>query len=163
MKKFLFLLFSFGLMALMLTGCKESPPEFQLEFIGNVVEAKTHTTTDFKVATTNVESNYFAAGEVLAYPKLTQAAYPDAYAWVKDKAFAGVPNGATYDISVTGYIEWLGVKLTIDEHWNNNTLALNYVIFEPQTPITILPYQKRLFAHCDYTNFRVFNFDYVGY
>lgn len=124
-----------------------------MDFVGNVVEAKTHTTTDFKVATTNVESTYFAAGEVLAYPKLTQAEYPDAYKWVKDKAFVNVPNGSTYDISVTGYIEWYGVKLTIDEHWkSNNVLALRDMNIEPKMPIAILPYQKRLFAHCDYTN-----------
>lgn len=106
-------------LAFMFIGCKGDSPEFQLDLTGTVVETTTHITTDFKVATTNVVNTYFATGETAAYPQLTKAEYPDAYDWVKDKALANVPNGALYDITANGYVEWYGVKLSIDEHWKN--------------------------------------------
>lgn len=117
MKKLI--LIAFSCLALMLTGCKDKSPEFKLDLSGTVVETTTHITTDFKVATTNVVNTYFATGETAAYPQLTKAEYPDAYEWVKDKALANVPNGALYDITANGYVEWYGVKLSVDEHWKN--------------------------------------------
>lgn len=117
MKKLILIAFSF--LALMLTGCKDKSPEFKLDMTGTVVETTTHITTDFKVATTNVVNTYFATGETAAYPQLTKAEYPDAYDWVKDKVLANVPNGALYDIMANGYVEWYGVKLSIEEHWKN--------------------------------------------
>ena len=121
MKKLI--LIAFSCLALMLTGCKDKSPEFKLDLTGTVVETTTHITTDFKVATTNVVNTYFATGETAAYPQLTKAEYPDAYQWLKTKVIKSVtknfPNGALYDITAIGYVEWHGVKLSINEHWEN--------------------------------------------
>lgn len=105
--------------AMLLTGCKDNVPNFQLDISGTVAEAKTNITTEFKVATTNVMVYHFANYDTQAFPVLTQKAFPDAYQWVKSRALANVPNGAKYDITVAGYVEWFGVKLSIDEHWKN--------------------------------------------
>ena len=159
MKKHLFLVFAF--LALMLAGCKDNPPQFQLEIDGNVVEMQTSIKTDFQIATTNVVVTYFAVGEC---PTLTQSEFPDAYNWVKDKAFANVPNGAQYDITVTGYIEWCGVKLAVNEHWkNNDSLAFNSIGTNLETPVVYLPHKKRLFANSDCTPYYIPRFDFVGY
>lgn len=115
MKKML--LIALTVMAFMLTGCKEKAPEYQLDLTGTVIEQTTNITTHFKVATRNVDNLYFRINTT--YPKLVEKEYPDAYEWVREKTFANVPNGAVYDIVVTGYIEWHGIKLSIDEHWKN--------------------------------------------
>lgn len=117
MKKFI--LIAFSCLALMLTGCKDKEPEFQLDLTGTVVETTKHITTDFKVATRNVVDVYFDTYELTAYPRLIQEKYPEAYKWVKDKALSKIPNGALYEITAKGYIEWYGVKLSVDEHWKN--------------------------------------------
>lgn len=161
MKKQLFLVFAF--LALMLAGCKDNPPQFQLEIDGNVAEMQTSITTDFQIATTNVVVTYFATGERAFYPTLTQAEFPDAYNWVKDKAFANVPNGAQYDITVTGYIEWYGVKLAVNEHWKNNDSLAFYSWVNLKTPVVYLPPEKRLFAHSDCATYYIPRFDFVGY
>lgn len=162
MKKHFFLVFAF--LALMLAGCKDNPPQFQLEIDGNVVETQTSITTDFQIATTNVVVSYFAVGEWASYPTLTQAEFPDAYNWVKDKAFSNVPNGAQYDITVTGYIEWYGVKLAVNEHWeNNDSWALNSIGTNLTTPVVYLPHKKLLFANSDCATYYIPRFDFVGY
>ena len=117
MKKLI--LIAISCLALMLTGCK-SEPAFKLDLTGTVVETTTHITTDFKVATTNVVNTYFETG---VNATLVKEVYPDAYQWLKTKVVKSVtknfPNGALYDITVVGYVEWHGVKLSINEHWEN--------------------------------------------
>lgn len=135
MKRFIFA-FLCALCLCFVTGCKSSPPEFNLGLTGNVVETTTHIATDFKVATTNVINSYFSADETAVYPKLTKAEYPDAYGWVYEKAVSTAAsftnqknkgasgksysvNGAIYEITVIGYVEWNGIKLSVDEHWKS--------------------------------------------
>lgn len=161
MKRFLFMFLVVPL--LLLAGCKDKSPEFKLDLTGTVVETTTHITTDFKVATTNVANTYFEYG-ALAFPRLTQVRYPDAYKWVKDKALSNVSNGALYDITAIGYVEWYGVKLSVDEHWcNKNALALNSANVDYATPFIYLPQQKRYFANYVCKSEYKARFDYVGY
>lgn len=135
MKRFIFA-FLCALCLCFITGCKSSPPEFNLDLTGNVVETTAHIATDFKVATTNVVNGYFSVDETAVYPKLTKAEYPDAYKWVYKKAVSTAVhfanrkikdssgefysiNGVIYEITVIGYVEWNGIKLSVNEHWKS--------------------------------------------
>lgn len=153
---------------LMFTGCKGKPPAFKMDLTGVVVESTTNITTNFTIGTFNVAENYFAPDASVKYGVLSKYVHTDAYNWLTQKVIKAVsknyPNGALYDISAKGYIEWHGVKLSFDEHWNNKgSLALNSSSLDKSAPIIYLPKEKRCCAQAKCKSDYKARFDYVGY
>lgn len=106
------------------TGCKDNAPvNFQLDVSGNVYEAKTNVSADFNTHVTNVTPITFSIYNAKDYVKLSQS-YEQPYNWILDNVRKPIVEQAgkngDYDVTVTGYISWRGLKFMVDEHWKNH-------------------------------------------
>lgn len=152
----------------LLTGCKGGTPvDFQLDVGGNLYEAKTSVMADFNVHIANVAPVTFATYESSDFVTLSKA-YAEPFEWLIENVQKPLVEQAgkdgEYDITVTGYISWHGLKFEVNEHWKSpDTIAQSTINEETETPFIYLPKEKRMYAKCDCKDDYKARFDYVGY
>lgn len=109
---------------MLMASCQKEIPAFDMDVGGAVIETTTNISATFDVATANVSDGYFTSYEIGEYDLLTAAKCKPAYRWliknVKKPILSKYDYSAKYDIYVKGYIQWHGLKFTVDEHWNNS-------------------------------------------
>lgn len=149
----------------MAIGCKSEPVDFQLDVGGSLYEATSHVSADITAHVANVDTLYFQA--IPAILLTPQAAAP--YKWllenVQKPIIANVGKGGKYDVTVTGYISWHGLKFEVNEHWKSPeqvAMIINNTITQ-ETPIAYLPKERTCVNSHNHTQSHLQRFDYVGY
>lgn len=148
-------------------GCKSEPVDFQLDVGGSLYEATSHISADVTAHVANVDTLYFLQSRSAATLLTPQAAAP--YKWllenVKKPIVKNVGKGGKYDVIVTGYISWHGLKFEVNEHWKSPDVlaAINSIITEDSTGYYIAQDKSRWRETHARTLTHLARFDYVGY
>lgn len=164
--KHFFIAFSCWLLAFMAVSCDKEPVNFQLDVGGTLYEAATNITADIDVKAANVSATYF---NTVGKPTvLLTSANTELYYWLVDKIKRPIERkvgkGGKYDITVTGYISWQGLKFEVNEHWKSPDAleAVNSITFN-DAKFYIAQDKSRwgTTSECTLTHYE--RFDYVGY
>lgn len=148
-------------------GCKGSPTvDFKLDVGGSLYETTSHVSADITAHVANVDSVYFL--QVGPATLLTpQAAAP--YKWLLDNVKKPITDkvgvNGRYDVFVTGYISWNGLKFEVNEHWKSpDALAVtNSIKTKDATGYYIAQEKSRWRETHARTLTHYARFDYVGY
>lgn len=148
-------------------GCKSEPVDFQLDVGGSLYEATTHISAEVTAHVANVDALYFLQSPSAATLLTPQDAAP--YKWllenVKQPIIEKVGKGGKYDVTVTGYVSWHGLKFEVNEHWKSPDAlaATNSFTTSDGTGYYIAQDKSRWRGTHARTLTRYARFDYVGY
>lgn len=163
--KHFFIVFSCWLIAFMAVSCDKEPVNFQLDVGGTLYEAATNITADIDVKAANVSATYF---NTVGKPTvLLTSANTELYYWLVDKVKRPIERkvgkGGKYDITVTGYISWKGLKFEVNEHWKSPDALATSSITIVDTKGFYIAHDKSRWRDEKHTSTHYARFDYVGY